>query len=318
MDFLSLSSPSLYKILARSGFLSVSSSKEEVIEKMEKILPKDIKERAELDSKTYSSGLEKLGAEVVSYFDEEYPPLLREIYDPPPNLFCLGDTSLLSKSYLAVVGTRKASPITLYYSKLIPKFSSSLDMDGIVSGLALGVDASAMFQALEEGIPVLGVMGTGPEKEYPYENKDLYRKMKSSSLGLILTEYPPGFEVRKYAFPKRNRIITGICSSLLLMEAPSKSGALSSASSAISQNRDIYVFDHPLQMNNQGGKRLISEGAYSVSFDKYQNIEEKIFHLEEILPSNFEELPGMLARLGKSRLNGNWIDLGNGFLRSVL
>ncbi|TGK40336.1 DNA-processing protein DprA [Leptospira andrefontaineae] len=317
MDFLSLSSPSLYKILSRSRFLSQSLSKSEVLEKLKEILPKDLKEKAEFDSKNYSSSLKKLGTEIVSYFDPEYPSLLKEIYDPPPNLFCFGNVSLLKLSYLAVVGTRKVSPITLYYSKLIPNFVNSLGLDGIVSGLALGVDKAAMLQALDQEMPVIGVMGTGPEKEYPHENRNLYKRMKSSANGLVITECPPNFEVRKYAFPKRNRIITGISPSLLVMEAPTKSGALSSASNAISQDRDVFIFDHPLQTQNQGGKQLLSEGASPVSFDNYQKEGEKIFHLEEILPSNFEEVPGMLARLGKNKLNGNWIDLGNGFIRSV-
>lgn len=317
MDFLSLSSPSLYKILARSRFLSHSISESEVLEKLREILPKDLKEKAKFDSKNYSSSLKKLGAQIVSYFDPEYPSLLKEIYDPPPNLFCLGNISLLKLSYLAVVGTRKVSPITLHYSKLIPDFVHSLGLNGIVSGLALGVDAAAMFRALDKEMPVIGVMGTGPEKEYPHENRKLYKRMKSSVNGLVITECPPDFEVRKYAFPKRNRIITGISPSLLVMEAPTKSGALSSASNAISQDRDVFVFDHPLQTQNQGGKKLLFDGATPVSFDKYQKEGENIFHLEEILPSNFEEVPGMLARLGKNKLNGNWIDLGNGFIRSV-
>ncbi|PJZ78602.1 DNA-processing protein DprA [Leptospira neocaledonica] len=317
MDFLSLSSPGLYKILCRSRFLSESRSKSEVLEKLREILPKDLIEKAEFDSKNYSSSLKKMGAEIVSYFDQEYPSLLKEIYDPPPNLFCFGNIGLLKLSYLAVVGTRKASPITLHYSKLIPNFVYSLGLDGIISGLALGVDAAAMFLTLEQGMPVIGVMGTGPEKEYPQENRNLYKRMKSSDNALVITECPPGFEVRKYAFPKRNRIITGISPSLLMMEAPTKSGALSSASNAISQDRDVFVFDHPLQTQNQGGKKLLSDGATPVLFDKYQTEGEKIFHLEEILPSNFEEVPGMLARLGKNKLNGNWIDIGNGFIRSV-
>lgn len=317
MDFLSLSSPNLHKILSRSRYLSQSLSESEVLRKMEELLPKDLKEKVRSDSKNYFSSLKKLGAKIVSYFDPEYPPLLKEIYDPPPNLFCFGNTKLLKLSYLAVVGTRKVSPITLHYSKFIPDFVHSIGLEGIVSGLALGVDAAAMFLALDQGMPVIGVMGTGPEKEYPHENRNLYKRMKSSGNALVITECPPGFEVRKYAFPKRNRIITGISPSLLVMEAPSKSGALSSASSAISQDRDVYIFDHPLQTQNQGGKKLLSEGASSVCFDNYQSEGEYIFHLEEILPSNFKEVPGMLARLGKNKLNGNWIDLGNGFIRSV-
>ncbi|TGK07619.1 DNA-processing protein DprA [Leptospira semungkisensis] len=317
MDFLALTSPSIYRILVRSGFLTSSFSKEEVLEKMLWILPKDLRERAEFDSKTYASSIRNLGVSVVSFFDPEYPPLLKEIYDPPPNLFCLGNISILNQKYTAVVGTRKISPITCVYSKAIPSFIRSLGCNGMVSGLALGVDAVAMDQALDQEMFVIGVMGTGPETEYPYANRDLYRRMKRSSNALILTECPPGFQVRKYAFPKRNRIITGIAPSLLIMEAPKKSGALSSASSAISQNREIYVFDHPYQFSNQGGKDLISEGANRVLFPENEGEDVRIFHTNEIIPDRFEEVPGMLALLGKQRLNGNWIELGNGFIRSI-
>ncbi|TGK01203.1 DNA processing protein DprA [Leptospira langatensis] len=317
MDFLALTSPNIYRILTRSRILASSSSKQEVLEKIGAILPKDLKERANFDSKTYSESARTLGVSILDYFDPHYPALLKEIYDPPPNLFCIGNLSVLDKAYVSVVGTRKISAITFAYSKAIPSFIRSLGCDGLVSGLALGVDAIAMHHALAQGLFVIGVMGTGPETEYPYANKDLYRKMKRSANALILTECPPGFQVRKYAFPKRNRIITGISSSLLIMEAPNKSGALSSASSAISQNREIYVFDHPYQFSNEGGRKLISEGANRVLFPEDQGEETKIFHTNEIIPDRFEEVPGMLAQLGKQRLNGNWIDLGNGFIRSI-
>lgn len=316
MDFLSLSSPILGSILNKTRILATSYGKDEVLEKISRILPSDLRAKIDSETKSYSSSLKSLGASVVGYFDPEYPPLLREIYDPPPNLFYYGNPEVFRKSFLAVVGTRKASPVTLALCKAVPPFSRSIGAEGIVSGLALGVDAEAMNVALNEEFPVIGIMGTGPEKEYPTENRNLYSRMKLSKNALIVTEYPPGFQIRKYAFPKRNRIITGISSALLVMEAPARSGALSSASNAISQNREIYVFNHPYQFQNEGGRRLISEGANETSLT--ENVSEKIevFHTDEILPDNFDELPGMLAQIGKQKLNGNWIELQAGFFRS--
>ncbi|TGK62342.1 DNA-processing protein DprA [Leptospira wolffii] len=315
MDFLSLSSPSLLSILAKGRILSSSSDEKEAVKTVESLLPKEVREKIRIETSSYIGDLKRLGACVLSYFDPNYPELLREIYDPPPNLFCFGDVSALNRKFLAVVGTRKVSPVTLAYCGHVSDFLSSLQMEGIISGLALGVDAACMSLGLEKGLPVVGVMGTGPEKEYPFENRNIYSVLKNSPNCAIVTEYPPGFRVGKYAFPKRNRIITGIASALLLMEAPSKSGALSSASNALSQNREIYVFNHPYQLQNEGGRRLISEGAIEVSLQEDTgNI--NVFHTSEILPDNFEELPGMLALIGKQTLNGNWTELGSGFLQS--
>ncbi|EQA38225.1 putative DNA protecting protein DprA [Leptospira inadai serovar Lyme str. 10] len=316
MDFLTLTSPKIYSFVTRSRILSLYSSPEEVTGTLIKKLPISLRTDAETDAKLYRSSLEKLNAFIVSYYDIIYPPYLREIYDPPPNLFCIGDPSVLERKLLAVVGTRSPSPVTRLACGNLTSAISSLGYQGIVSGLAIGVDAAAMECALENNLSVLGVMGTGPDREYPYENKNLYRKMKTTAGALVVTEYPPGFQIRKYAFPRRNRIITGISDSLLVMEAPEKSGAISSAYSAVSQNREVYIFDHPAQFSNQGGKKLLSDGANEILFPLFSGQKEKFFHANDILPTNFQDLPATLSRLGKEMLDGNWIDLGNGFLRS--
>ncbi|WP_246031937.1 DNA-processing protein DprA [Leptospira fluminis] len=316
MDSLSLSSPKLQSLIVRSGILSRFSSEREAIAELEKILPASIRSLVKEEAKRYRSSFEKLGGFVLSYYDSDYPKLLREIYDPPPNLFCIGDRNVLGQNLAAVVGTRSISPITRLACKSVPLLLSEIGYSGLVSGLALGADALVMDAALNAGMFVLGVLGTGPEKEYPAENGALFRRMKSAANALIVTEYPPDFPVRKYAFPKRNRIITGICPTLFLMEAPAKSGAISSASSALSQNREIYVFDHPAQTRNEGGKKLISEGANLLLFPRLSDRSGKFFHKDDLLPEDFRDLPETLARLGKETLDDNWIHLGNGYLTS--
>ncbi|EPG72868.1 DNA protecting protein DprA [Leptospira fainei serovar Hurstbridge str. BUT 6] len=316
MDFLALTSPKIYSFVIRSRILSLSLSQKGAIETLLKRLPISLRKEAETDAKLYRYSLEKLNSFIISYYDPIYPRYLREIYDPPPNLFCIGDPSVLERNLLAVVGTRSPSPVTRLACKNLTSVISSRGYQGIVSGLALGVDASAMEHALENNLSVLGVMGTGPDREYPEENKNLYRKMKTTKEALIVTEYPPGFQIRKYAFPRRNRIITGISDSLLVMEAPEKSGAISSAHSAVAQNREVYIFNHPAQFSNQGGKKLLSDGANEILFPLFSGQKEKFFHANDILPINFQDLPETLSRLGKETLDDNWIDLGNGFLRS--
>ncbi|MBK6604372.1 MAG: DNA-processing protein DprA [Leptospiraceae bacterium] len=100
-------------------------------------------------------------------------------------------------------------------------FSKSTNL-GIVSGVATGIDRAVMLAALEANIPTIGVMGTGMEKEYPYQNKDLYTRLKNSANGLLITEMRIGEAIGKWSFPRRNRIISGIAKLLILMEAPLK------------------------------------------------------------------------------------------------
>ncbi|WP_243393224.1 DNA-processing protein DprA [Leptospira perolatii] len=286
---------------------------------MRKIVPllsEKTKKEADAFSNLVKSELIKWNAKVIDFYHPHYPSLLKEIYDPPANLFCIGNSEVLKGCHISVVGTRKPSPITIAASKILPKDLKACGYDGVVSGLAAGVDAAVMQAALESDLAVIGVMGTGPEMEYPPSNKLLYKKLKQGSKTAILTEYPPGFLVRKYAFPRRNRIITGISDRLLVLEAPEKSGALSSAANAIEQNREVYIFDHPDQISNAGGRKLLLDGANQFTFLE-SDFGTNIFHFNEQLPNEFEGVSRMLAQFSKMESDGSWKHLGQGFFRQT-
>ncbi|AOP35300.1 DNA processing protein DprA [Leptospira tipperaryensis] len=313
MNLLVLADPKVSQFCIRTRIFKKWNSWEEAQVNLRSSLPESILRNSELFSERISKELQELKFSILSIFDDEYPPLLKEIFDPPLILFTKGNQKILRENFAAVVGTREPSPISSFTVTLLPSFLKTQGFFGIVSGLAKGIDAIAMRSALDEGLSVIGVMGTGPETEYPIENKKLYRSMKESDRALILTEYPPGHVPLKYSFPKRNRIITGICSSVFILEAPEKSGAISSAHNALEQDRQIFIFSHPSQTRNQGGELLIREGADVLDLRTISLGMEEVFHSNELLPDSQSAIPGMLAELSKKRFSGEWKHIGSGY-----
>jgi len=205
---------------------------------------------------------------MIDIYDPAYPLLLKEIYDPPITLSYVGDLSLLQIPSVAIVGTRKASKISILATGLlIEKLKENILPVCIVSGMALGIDRTAFEVAIGLGLGVIGVLGTSLEEEYPPGNRDLYRRLKSSKNTLLLSEFIFPTEPARWTFPKRNRLISGLVTDVYIMESGKKSGTLSTAMSALSQNREIHVFDHPLQFDNEGGKSLLGEGAEIIEWD---------------------------------------------------
>lgn len=222
--------------------------------------------------------------EFVTIFEPSYPKLLKEIYDPPFVLACLGDISLLSKNLISIVGTRKASSISLKATEaLVESLKLTKDL-GIVSGMALGIDRKAFESALNYQIPVMGVLGTTIDLEYPPGNRDLYKRVKSNPRNLIISEFIMQTEPAKWTFPKRNRVIAGLSARIYIMESGRKSGTISTASSGVDENREIYVFDHPKQFDNSGGKKLIREGAFELKIQILDNLNNS-----SLYDSNSEE-----------------------------
>ncbi|WP_039928453.1 DNA-processing protein DprA [Leptospira yanagawae] len=198
---------------------------------------------------------------LLPYDDPNYPKLLKEIFDPPLVLVCLGDLSVLQKNLVAIVGTRKASPISITATKALVRSLSQTEGIAIVSGMALGIDRQAFLTAFELGISVVGVLGTTLGTEYPPGNRDLYKKIKTDTKQLLISEFLLYTEPARWTFPKRNRVISGLSKKVFIMESGKKSGTISTAMSAMEQNREIFVFDHPKQFDNEGGKMLIRQGA---------------------------------------------------------
>jgi DNA processing protein len=204
------------------------------------------------------------GIEYVSYADPRYPPLLREIWDPPALLFYRGALPDPEKPLAAVVGTRRPSG---HGAAAAYDLSKALARGGIpvVSGLALGIDAMAHRGNLEGDGATLAVLGSGLDLVYPAANRMLARRILETG-GALISEYPPGTEPRKWHFPARNRIISGLARGVLIVEAPLSSGALITAQFALDQGRDLWVSSAGIASPlGEGTRKLAGEGARVVS-----------------------------------------------------
>lgn len=179
------------------------------------------------------------GINMVSWHSPLYPPLLREIYDPPVLLFFKGKLPDPENPLMAIVGTRKPSPAS---SAQAFDIARGLGRGGVsvVSGLAIGIDACAHRGNIEGGGATVAVLGSGVDEVYPSSNRVLARRILETG-GALISEYPPGAGPRKWTFPARNRIISGLCRGVLIVEAPQKSGALITARFALDQNRDLWT-----------------------------------------------------------------------------
>ena len=203
--------------------------------------------------------LEKMGARVVTLEHQEYPPLLREVYAPPPVLFVLGDLSGCRQGGVAVVGSRNFSP---YGQKVARQYGRALGRAGksVISGLARGIDTEAHLGALEAGGHTVAVLGCGLDVPYPRDNLGLARDIAEH--GALVSEFPLGTQPAPGHFPVRNRIISGLSQAVLVVEASLRSGALITARHARDQGRDVWAV--PGQVGSPvsaGCHHLIKEGA---------------------------------------------------------
>lgn len=200
-----------------------------------------------------------LRASTITRIDPEYPPLLKEIFDPPLALHFRGDASLLAKPSVAIVGSRRASPYALNAARAL---GSQLAKTGlaIVSGLARGVDAAAHQAALESGAKTIAVLGTGIDVIYPRTHARLFRDIESE--GVIVSEFPPGTPPRRENFPIRNRVISGLTHGTVVVEATSRSGSLITARMAAEQGREVFAVPGSIfSAGSEGAHRLIQYGA---------------------------------------------------------
>lgn len=200
---------------------------------------------------------------VIRFTDDEYPPLLREIYRPPLLLFGLGNPQLLLQPYLAVIGSRNAAPLSLSITETIVNELCAAGY-GIVSGMALGIDGLAHKRALANNAPTIAVLGCGPDLNYPPRNRQL--RLQIADEGVVLSEYPPGTPAKTEHFPARNRIISGISKGVLVAEAKKQSGSLITARYAIEQGREVFAIPGPvLYAGSAGCHLLIQQGAKLVT-----------------------------------------------------
>lgn len=191
--------------------------------------------------------------------DPRYPPLLKEITDPPLLLYVQGDVSLLSKWQLAIVGSRNPSASGRQTAYDFGRYLASGGLT-ITSGLASGIDGAAHKGALAAGGKTIAVVATGLDRVYPARHRELAHQIAEQ--GTIISEFPLGTSPRAELFPRRNRIISGLSLGTLVVEAAPKSGSLITARMAMEQAREVFAI--PGSIHNplsRGCHQLIREGA---------------------------------------------------------
>jgi DNA processing protein len=200
----------------------------------------------------------------ISLTGKNYPVLLKQIYNPPAQLYYQGSLLAQEKNPLAVVGTRKMSAYGQATTKFLVK---ELVAQGItiISGLALGIDTLAHQTALKAKGKTIAVLGSGLNRVYPQENKKLAQAIVANG-GALVSEYPPETPPSRWTFPARNRIISGLSWGTLVIEAPEKSGALITARFSLDQDREVFAVPGSIyQPNSAGVHKLIKMGAHPVT-----------------------------------------------------
>lgn len=195
----------------------------------------------------------------ITIFEEAYPDLLKQIFNPPVVLYTIGDSQLLHFPSVAIVGSRKADHNAL---KAIRRIMPSLIKKEfvIISGLAKGVDTMAHKTSIECKGRTIGVLGSGFFHIYPQENIGLVENMKKEHL--ILSEYPPLTKPQKWHFPMRNRIISGLSRGIVVIQAEQRSGSLITADFALQEGREVFAIPGNIDESlSQGTNKLIQQGA---------------------------------------------------------
>lgn len=227
---------------------------------------------------------------LVTWTDADYPPLLRQIPDPPVALYVIGDRRLLARAQLAIVGSRNPTPAGRENAQA---FARSLAAAGltITSGLALGIDGAAHRGALEAGGTTLAVTGTGLDRVYPPRHRELAHEIAAH--GALVTEFPLGTPPRPENFPIRNRLISGLSLGTLVVEAALKSGSLITARLATDQGREVFAVPGSIHSPQaRGCHALIRQGAKLV--ETAQDILEELGALAQIVEPNSAPAPANL------------------------
>ena len=238
--------------------------------------------------------LPRLGAHLLKWTDDDYPSSLREIADPPPYLFVRGPAPLHQPPCLAIVGARAASEAGL---RMAHRLGLELAAKGftVVSGLARGVDGAAHQGALDGGGRTIAVMGCGIDVIYPPEHRKLAEAIIEGG-GAIVSELALGTQPMAENFPTRNRILSGLCLGVVIVEAAEKSGSLITARMALEQNRQVFaVPGSPLTGKTRGSNRLLKDGA----------------KLVECVEDVIEEIAPQMVMAGASRPKKGAKSLGN-------
>ena len=291
-----------------------------------------IKKKVGINPEQTLEFIQKRGIEILTYDDEKYPYILRQISNPPMTLYYKGDLfgCNLEKT-VAFVGSRRASYEGKESVRRIISDLKNTDLC-IVSGLATGIDAVSHKSAIENNLKTIGVIASGFDYIYPSGNKALYEQIENGC-GAVVTEYYPTFEPIKFRFPQRNRIVTGLSYGTVVGEAAIKSGALISANLTLEQGRELMCIPGSINnINTEGVYKLLKNGAtmvtkgedilnalnWEVALNKDKkeaNISEKylpLYNIISIEPKSFDEIQAetgintedLLIRLTEMELHG--------------
>lgn len=274
-----------------------------------------LKERDKIDPDKALREVLDRGIEFVTFDDEKYPPLLKQISDPPVVLYYKGDLDFCNlERTLAVVGSRRASFHAKEAVNMILSELSGTDIC-IVSGLAAGIDTCAHNAALDNNLKTIGVIASGFDYIYPSSNKALYERIEQGG-GAVVTEYYPTFQPLKFRFPQRNRIVSGLSYGTLVAEASLRSGALITANLCLEQGRELMCIPGLISNpNTEGIYKLLKNGAALVTHAQdilealnwevkpaeqlkmdlggLSETEEKIFKALEVEEKGFDEIAAL-------------------------
>lgn len=196
---------------------------------------------------------------VVTYLDPDYPPLLKELHDPPAVLYLRGNKQLLTNSMLAIIGSRKATSYTHdIIDYFMPQFKAA-DLT-ICSGLAIGADTHAHKIAIEHGVNTVAVIGSGFHYPYPKQNIALFSELAKNHL--LVTEYPPNTPPQPHQFIARNRVISALSKGIFITEAELKSGTMSTVDFALDLGKEVYTVPGSIFSTlSSGPHSLVQQGA---------------------------------------------------------
>jgi DNA processing protein len=192
------------------------------------------------DAAAYERRLAERGFRFVARSAPAFPALLRAVHDPPAGLFVRGDAplELLGRPAVSMVGARACSGYGASVARTLARDLAGAGLV-VVSGLARGVDAEAHRGALDAGGATVAVLGCGIDRDYPAAHAELARRI--AEMGLIVSEYAPGVEPAPWRFPARNRIVAGLASATVVVEARERSGALITADLALEEGREVFA-----------------------------------------------------------------------------
>ncbi len=225
-----------------------------------KLVENLVQVRASVDLHSIEEQLEAQQITLLTWLDEGYPRRLKDINQPPPVVYVRGEVTPQDEWAVAVVGTRRITP---YGRQVTEEVAAFLARNGVtvVSGLARGIDSTAHKAALNAGGRSIAVLGSGVDRIYPDENRELAEKMIER--GALISDYPLGTPPEGTNFPPRNRLISGLCIAVVIVEAGHKSGALITANFAVNQGREVFaVPGNIFAPQSKGTNRLVRDGAH--------------------------------------------------------